>query len=137
MAEFILSDASFTFNSVDLSDHVKTVTFNLTSDAPDVTAMGDDWRDFLAGLRSWQITLDFYQDFAAGKVDATFWAAFNGTNRTPIILRPDGAGVGATNPSFSGNVIITNYDPITGTVGDAAMAPVTLQGAGALARATS
>jgi len=137
MAEFILSDAEFTFNTVDLSDHVKTVTFNLTSDAPDVTAMGDDWRDFLAGLRSFQITLDFYQDFAAGEVDATFWAAFIGTNKTAFTLKPTSNATSGTNPVFSGNVIITNYDPITGTVGDAAMAPVTLQGAGALTRATS
>ena len=137
MAEFILSDADVEYNGVDLSDHVKSVTLNVTSDAPDVTAMGDDWRDFLAGLRGWSVTLEFYQDFAAAEVDATFWAAFTGTNRVGIKIKPTSSAASTTNPEFSGMVIITSYDPVTGSVGDPAMAPVSLQGSGALARNTS
>ena len=140
MAVFILSKAAFMLGSTDLSSRIKTVTFSLTSDAPDITSMGDDWRDFLAGLKEASITLDFYQDLVSSNVDVdnTLWTAFTGTNRTEFKLMPVRAATAmASKPMFSGYVQITNYDPVTGTVGDVAMAPVTLKCLGTVARAVT
>ena len=39
MAVFAFTDASVTINSVDLSDHVKSVTLSLTAEELDTTAM--------------------------------------------------------------------------------------------------
>ena len=40
MAKFVLTDASLVINSVDLSDHVASVTLELNSEEIDTTAFG-------------------------------------------------------------------------------------------------
>ena len=63
MAKFVLTDASVTLNSVDLSDHVASVTLDITADEIVTTAMGDtfqsramdrDWETNFANVNSFQ-----------------------------------------------------------------------------------
>ena len=42
-----------------------------------------------------------------------------------------------TNPQYSGNVLVNEYNPIEGAVGDLGTTSVSWPGAGALTRATS
>jgi hypothetical protein len=71
MAAFMLNNASVTVNSVDLSDHVTSVTFTEEADQLETTAMGDDNRTMIGGLKSGTIDLEFNQDLAASDVQAT------------------------------------------------------------------
>lgn len=136
MAAFSFDNADVTYNSVDLSDHVKSITISASADELEDSAMGDSWRTFLQGVKSWEATIEFNEDFAASEVDATLWAAFNtGTNVTLAFL-PEGGTVGTTNPEYSGSVVPQLGD-IGGSYGDLAPRTVTLRGSGALARATS
>lgn len=98
--------------------------------------MSDDDREFLPGLRNWTMTLTMRNDFAASQVDATLYPLV-GAAAFAVIARPTSAVVGATNPEYTGNAILTNYDPFNASVGDLATTAPTLQGTGALARATS
>ena len=43
MAKFVLKTATVTVNSVDLSDHISSVTVETTYDSVDVTAFGGEW----------------------------------------------------------------------------------------------
>ena len=52
MAKFVLTDASVTLNSVDLSDHVASVTLDITADEIMTTAMGDTFQSRTGGLKS-------------------------------------------------------------------------------------
>ena len=135
MAKFVLTDASLVINSVDLSDHVTSVTLNYEAELGDDTTMGSDTRTNLGGLKNWSIDVEFTQNYASGKVDATLWGIV-GTS-VPIVLKPTSGAVSATNPSYSGNGVIGSYSPIGNSVGDVAMAPVTIAPAGTLTRATS
>ena len=135
MAKFVLTDASLVINSVDLSDHVTSVTLNYEAELGDDTTMGDDTRTNLGGLKNWSIDVEFTQNFASGKVDATLWGIV-GTS-VAIVLKPTSGAVSTTNPSYSGNGVIGSYSPIGNSVGDVAMAPVTIAPAGTLTRATS
>jgi len=135
MAKFVLTDASLVINSVDLSDHVTSVTLNYEAELGDDTTMGDDTRTNLGGLKNWSIDVEFTQNYASGKVDATLWGIV-GTS-VAIVLKPTSGSVSATNPSYSGNGVIGSYSPIGNSVGDVAMAPVTIAPAGTLTRATS
>tara|TARA_Y100000310_G_scaffold304143_1_gene343033 strand:+ start:370 stop:765 length:396 start_codon:yes stop_codon:yes gene_type:complete len=129
-------DAYVSLASVDLSDHVTRVTLNYESDAVEDTNMADTARQFLAsGLTRWGLEVEFHQDYAASKVDATLFSVV-GTS-IAVEIRPDSDAVSATNPKFTGNAILTRYQPVAGSVGEMAMAPVTLVGVGALTRATS
>lgn len=136
MAAFVFTDAFVSINAVDLSDHVKQVTLNYSAELQDDTVMGDDTRSRIGGLKDWSITVEFAQDFAAGEVDVTVFSLVGAT--FTVILRPVKAtAVGATNPNYTGTGIIETFSPLNNTVGELAMASITIQAAGTLSRATS
>lgn len=136
MAEFVLKDAHVTINSVDLSDHVRQVTIQHGADLPDRTAMGDDSRRRLPGLKDWSATVEFNQDFDASKVDATL-NGLVGAASFAVAFRPTSGATSATNPQYSGSALLESYPILSGAIGDAAVVSITLQGDGDLARATS
>lgn len=135
MASFAFTDASVVINAVDLSDHVRSVTLNVEAEDLEDTAMGDTFRSRIGGLKDWSIDLEFNQDFAASEIDATIFPIL-GTVVT-VTVKPTSAAVGATNPSYSGSVLISEYNPLDGSVGDLATTSVSWPGAGTLTRATS
>jgi len=137
MATFVVDNAHVTFNSVDLSDHVVNATLNMSTDEQEDTAMGVDWKSFLAGLNSWSVTVEFRDDFAASNVADTIWTAQSGRTTATILVKPEDATVTATNPSFSGSAFITAAPVLTGSVGTVANKSVTFRGSGTLTRATS
>jgi hypothetical protein len=136
MATFVYTDASVVVNSVDLSDHVKSCTLNYEAEMLDDTVMGDTTRSNLAGLLNWSIDVDFLQDFASAKVDATLFSLV-GAAAFAVVLKPTSGSVSSTNPSFTGNAVLESYPPMTGGVGDLETVSVTFRSAGTLARATS
>ena len=135
MAKFVLTDASLVLNSVDLSDHVQSITVNYEAELQDDTVMGDDTRSNIGGLKNWSIDVQFTQNYAASKVDATLFSIVGST--VAVVVKPTSSAVGSTNPSYSGNCVVGSYSPIGNSVGDLAVAPVTLASAGTLTRATS
>ncbi|MFI7072048.1 radical SAM protein [Micromonospora sediminicola] len=135
MPSFAFTDAKVTVNAVDLSSYVRQATLNVQADQLDDTAMGDSYRSRIGGLKDWSVNLEFNSDFAAGAVDATLWPLL-GTVVT-VTIKATSAANSATNPQYSGPVLISAHNPIGNSVGDLATNSVTWQGAGALARATS
>jgi hypothetical protein len=138
MASFVLTDASVVINSVDLSDHVRSVTINASAEEVDDTNMGDTARVRLPGLLDWSIDIEMAQDFAASEVDATLWPLFSNKTTFTVVVKPTSAAVGATNPTYTGTGALFEYHPLDGAVGDLCTTPVTILSAGsALVRATS
>ena len=133
MGDFVLTDAKVTINSVDLSDHVEQISFSYEAESVDDTNMGDTTRIMMGGLLNYGVDITFSQDFAAAKVDATLFAIV-GTAIT-VELVPVNATVTATNPSFTATMLLQSYNPIVGTVGDKASAPVHFDPAGTVVRA--
>lgn len=136
MSAFVFTDASVTINSVDLSDHVKSVSVDYSAAAEDDTVMGDDTKSSIAGLLEWSMSVEFAQDHAASKVDATLFPLIGAAAFT-VIVRPTSASVSATNPNFTGSAILTSYPPMGGGVGDFATTTAEFASAGTLSRATS
>lgn len=135
MATFVLTDAVVTVNSVDLSDWCSSVTLSLEVDEQEDTAFGDSYRSRLGGLKDWSIDLDLFADFASSAIDQTIWSLV-GTS-TAVTVKATSGSTSATNPIFSGNVLVTEYSPIDGGVGDVATTSVSWPGNGTLTRATS
>lgn len=135
MAVHKLYNASVVINGVDLSDHVKSVTINTGVNALDDTAMGDSTKSNLGGLLTWDITVDFEQDYASGKVDATLSPLVGST--TTIVCKPDAGSVSSTNPSWTGTGLLTSYKPLGGSVGDLHLTQGKFDSASTLVRATS
>tara|TARA_R110002051_G_scaffold34736_3_gene77163 strand:- start:8621 stop:9034 length:414 start_codon:yes stop_codon:yes gene_type:complete len=137
MATFVLYDASVVVQSVDLSDHVRSVTIDAGQAMQDDTAMGDTFQSNAAGLATWSISVEFLQDYATAKVDATLQPRLGIGNTTTLVIKPASGSVSGTNPSYSGTGILESYNPVSGSVGDQSMATATFQSASALTRATS
>jgi hypothetical protein len=135
MAVFLNNGVSVTVNSVDLSDHVTSITLNRTFDELEVTAMGDSGHKFVKGLEASSITLDFLNDTATGEVLQTLQAAW-GTNVT-VVVKQTSAAVSATNPSYTMTALVNNTTDINGAVGDLGTQSVTWNVSGTIAVATA
>jgi hypothetical protein len=110
--------------SVDLSDHVTSVTLNQAFDELEVTAMGDSAHKFVKGLESATLTVSFLNDQAATSVLDTLSDAF-GTTVAVKMLQDKVAAVAATNKLYSFDILVNNLTPINGAVGDMATMDIT------------
>lgn len=135
MAKFIATDYKVTINGTNFSSSLASVELPVEIDEQETTAFGSSWRTRIAGLKSGSITLEFHQDFGSSSVDATLWPLL-GTNAT-VVVTPTSSSVSATNPSYSGEFLVTQYTPYASTVGDLATLSVTWPLNGALTRATA
>ena len=135
MAVFLNNGVSVTVNSVDLSDHVTSITINRTFDELEVTAMGDSGHKFVKGLEASSITIDFLNDTATGEVLQTLQAAW-GTS-VPVVIKQSSAAVSATNPSYTMTCLINNTTDINGSVADLSTQSVTWNVNGTITVATA
>lgn len=135
MAVFLNNGVSVTVNSVDLSDHVQSITINRNFDELEVTAMGDTGHKFVKGLEASSITIDFLNDTATGETLATLQTAW-GTS-VPVVVKQTSAAVSATNPSYTMTCLVNGTTDVNGAVGDLGMQSVTWNVNGAIAIATT
>lgn len=135
MAKIVLTDVSVVVNSVNLSDHIASVT--LTTDVAEVatTAFGDTAVTRVGGLKDNSVQIEFHQDFAASNVEATVYPLIGST--TTVVVKPTSSAVGATNPSYTFTALVSSWSPVAGSVGDLATVSVTWPISGAITKATS
>ena len=139
MARIVLTDAKVTINSVNLSDHIASITINQSNDVVETTAFSSTAaKTRVAGLADNSVTLEFHQDFASSNVEATI----NGSPSlvgtvTAIVVTPTSGSVSATNPSYSFNALVSEWTPLSGSVGELSTASVTWPISGAITKATS
>jgi hypothetical protein len=136
MARIVLTDVSVTLNSVDLSDHIASVTLETNFDEVETTAFGSAARTRVAGLQDSSVSFDFHQDFAAAEVEATIYPLV-GAAPTACVIKPTSGAVGADNPSYSFNVLINQWSPIAGNIGELAAVSVTWPISGAITKAVA
>ena len=132
MAKFVLTDVKTLINSVDFSDHLASVTIDLTADEVETTAFGGSgFRTRVGGLKDGSVTLSFHNDFAttgSGAVDQTIWSLFN--TAATVVVTPTSSAVSASNPSYTGVFLVSQVNPISGSVGDLATRDLTWPTAG-------
>lgn len=135
MARLVLTDASVVINSVNLSDHIASVTISTTEDVIDTSAFSStsiNGRTRVAGLADNSITLEFHQDFATSNVEQTIYPLIGST--TTIVVKPTSSAVGATNPSYTMTALVSEWQPLSGSVGELATASVTWPVSGAITK---
>jgi hypothetical protein len=136
MAVFLSNNVGVKVNTVDLSDHVTSVTINRSFDELEVTAMGDSGHKFVKGLEASSITIDFLNDTASANVLATLQAAW-GTNVPIVLLQAKGTAVSATNPLYTATCLVNNTTDINGAVGDMSTQSITFTVSGTIAVAST
>ena len=135
MPKFVATDYVVTIGTANFSSSLAAVTLDISTDEQETTAFGDIYRTRIAGLRDASLTLDFMQDFAAGSIDATLFPLLG--SAVGFTIKPTSGTVTATNPSYSGTALVTQYQPFASNVGDLATLSVTWPVSGAVSRATA
>jgi hypothetical protein len=127
MAVLVLTNAHITVNSVVLSSLGNSVSVNYEVDSVEVTAFGDGGHRFTGGLQNNSIEMTLNQDFASGLTEATIYPLVG--TATTVIIRPNGATTGATNPSYTiSNTYLAAHTPVAGAVGELAQTTLTFTG---------
>jgi hypothetical protein len=135
MAKIVLTNASITVNSVDLSDQANSVTINYEIDSVESTTFGSTGHTFVGGLQNITVDISFMQDFAATEVDATIFPLVGTT--TTLVIKPTSSAVSATNPSYTiTGAYLGAHTPLNAAVGEMSMTELSFTG-GSLAKATS
>jgi len=116
MANLVLTNAYFFLNGVDLAASVSEIQVNRQTEMVDDTAMGDTFRSFLTGLQTWDMEIEFHQDYAALNVHDTIWPIL--ACQVCFEIRPVNVCTTTINPSWSGTMVIERYPPIGGRVGE-------------------
>jgi len=133
MAAFVFTNGFITIATTDLSDHLRSCSIDYNAEAPETTAMQDvsvPVKSRLGGLVDWKVDLELNQDFAALKTHATLFTLVGTV--VALVLQPVNDTEGATNPKFTGNAVLTKYNPMGGKVGDVMVTKCEFVGTGAL-----
>ena len=136
MTAIIITNGFVTVGGTDISAHVTSIELPFDRDEKEVTAMGDTSKTRIKGLKDGSIRLNFNLD-AGRVVDALFWTEFLSDAVTAVVVRADGGVVGATNPQYGGDVMVTEFAPVNGTVGDTHAGSITWPTTGTWARTTA
>ena len=140
MARLVLTNVEVTVGGVSLADHIASVTLGSTYDVLETTAFAGGnvpaaAKERIAGLVDNSVTLEFHQDFAAAgagqtAVEATIYPMLGDV--TTLLIKPTTGAISATNPAYkadgtdgSGKVLVTEWTPLNGAVGELSTASVT------------
>jgi hypothetical protein len=135
MARIVLTDASIVINSVDLSGFIASVSITTSEDVVETTGFSSTsaaGRTRVAGLADNSVTLEFHQDFATSAVEQTIYPLLGTT--TTVVVKPTSAAQSATNPSYTFTALVSEWQPLSGSVGELATASVTWPVSGAITK---
>jgi hypothetical protein len=136
MAKMVLLASYLSLNSNALWTYANKIELSAEVEEKEVTTYGSlGWKEFLGGLKSGGLAIDFKQDVAASALDSIMWPLLGTV--VPFEVRLDQAAVGTSNPKYTGSVLIKEWKPISGSVGDDAQVGVSYPTSGVITRATS
>jgi len=116
LAKFVATQFAISINGTPLSGNIAAATISTTAEEVEITAFGNDHRQRISGLKDANVSLDWHQDYGTGSVHATL-NPLVGSYATVTIV-PTAGSVTATNPSVSAVFLVTEYTPVSGTIGD-------------------
>jgi len=131
MAKLVLNNANITFNGTDISSNVASVTLSTTAAEVATTAFGSSAVTRVSGLIDNSVTFSIHNDYNA--IDGIFFPLVGSTAVT-CVIRPDGTPAGTTRPSYTFQVLVTEWTPVNGAVGELNTADVTFPISGAITK---
>ena len=136
MPKMVLLAEYLSLNGVDLSEYTRKGELAVEVEEKDITNYASaGWKELLGGLKSGELGIEFLQDVAATKIDSIMWPLLGTV--VAFEVRLSNAVVGTSNPKYTGSVLIKEWKPIEGSVGDEASVSVSYPTSGAVLRATA
>jgi hypothetical protein len=121
MAKLVLTDTKVTLAAADISTSVASVTLTTSVNEVETTAFGQGAVTRVGGLKDNSVTLAIHNDYPT--VENLVYPLIGST--TSIVISPNGTSIGSSNPSYTADVLITEWTPVNGAVGELATADVT------------
>ena len=141
MARIVLTDANVLFASNDISQYITSVSLSTSYDVIDTTGLGSTARTRVAGLADNSITIEFNQDFADNAleelINGTSLATSTVGTAVAMQVKPTSGATSASNPKFSFNALISEWQPLSASVGELATVSVTWPISGTITKAIS
>ena len=135
MAAFVLTDASITINSIDLSTKANNVTVNYEKDQVEITAFGATAHTFTGALQNITVDMELFQDLAASLTEITIFSLVG--TPTTLAIKNSSAATSVTNPLYTiVGATLTSHTPVKGGVGEIAMTSLSFAG-GTLTKTTA
>jgi len=135
MAKLVLKDVNVVFNGTDISSNVASCSLSTSASEVATTAFGSSAVTRVSGLIDNSVTFSIHNDYNA--IDGLFFPLVGSTAVT-MVVKPNGTAVASTaNPSYTFSVLVTEWTPVNGAVGDLATADVTFPISGAITKAVS
>jgi hypothetical protein len=132
MSKVVLTNARIIFESAyDFSEHIASITLATVHEILDVTPVetGTIYKKVIAGVGTNTVTFEIHQDFSSGSNSNSIEEFFNGVppySAMPIrvgtlvackVVSDADAPVGATNPEYSFDALVTEWTPLNASVG--------------------
>lgn len=134
MPLMVLKAAYLAINGVDRSANTSKCELTAEVEEKDVTTFASNgWKEVLGGIASGGLAVTFKNDVGVAALDSAMWALFGQV--TTFEVRASNAVVGTSNPKYTGNVLIKNWTPVSGSPGDVNEASYTFPTSGAVSRA--
>lgn len=123
-----LSNATVLIGAVDVSDQCRSVTLTVGYDSLETTAMGSNGRTYTKGLESVEVTLEMFNSYGTGEIEATLYDVV-GDGNTTLVISPSGSTESASNPEYTiTNAMLSSFTPLISSVGDLSVVNVTFTG---------
>lgn len=135
MAKQVLTNVVVTFGTAntDISQYVGSITLSTTAAEVATTAMGSSAVTRIQGLIDNSVTLELHQDYPT--IEKLFYDAFVAGTAVPMTVKPNGtAAASSANPSYTFSVLVTEWTPVNGAVGELATADVTFPISGGITK---
>lgn len=138
MTAIVLLDPTVTIDGIDMSTFIKEVSADIEAeDIETTTFQTGGWKTRQPGLKGGEVSVTFNTDFDASTVDDRLWGWFTGGIPVSFAVRADDAVVSATNPEYTGSVVVLKMMPLAGKVGELAEQSLTWPLTAALTRNVS
>jgi hypothetical protein len=122
MAKLVFNNPKITINSVDLTDQIAQVSLDMTFAEVETTAFGNSAVTRVAGLGDHSFSASFHQNYASGEVEASIYPLLGTT--TEVTIKPVNVTTGSDNPLYTFTVLVTEWAPVSGSVGELLTADV-------------
>lgn len=121
MPRLVLNNAYVLFASNDISEFVTQIELKTSVDTIDTTQIGAQSRTRQAGVFDNSVTFQFNQDYADNAleelVNGTSMANTTVGTAVAMQIRPVNAAVSASNPKYTFNAVITEWQSVSGELG--------------------
>jgi len=139
MGEIVLKQARIKIGSsgsptTTLSEYLRSVTINYSAELLDKTAMGNNARRRITGLKDANISLEFNHNYASTDAEKFFFNLVGApSSNCWIQIKP----TSSTSPRYYGRFLSEGWTPMSGGVGDLATHTCSFQGDGDLSRSSA